>query len=189
MLQESYSFFRYNVEQHRRVPQLALVLSELIKMCNILPKKRRGYKIISLLKILIKESPPRKFRNTESPNDLEWYSRILLCFTFDQYRQVHQQMIQSLKFLTRRRHNDWSSSCNSKKIQKSSNSTWSTFFTFWMITVNQFVPNAPFPYPLKTSENLMADKGCTGSKWVKKQVSTIGTKTIWKPCLSHLAIS
>ena len=33
---------------------------------------------------------------------------------------------------------------------------------------NPFVPNAPFLYPLKTSENLTVEKGCIGNKWVKK---------------------
>ena len=40
--------------------------------------------------------------------------------------------------------------------------------------LNPFVPNAPFLYPLKTSENLTVflcfqglEKGCIGNKWVK----------------------
>ena len=40
--------------------------------------------------------------------------------------------------------------------------------------INLFASNAPFLYPLKTSENLTvflcfqaAEKGCIGSKWVK----------------------
>ena len=40
--------------------------------------------------------------------------------------------------------------------------------------VNPFVPNAPFLYPLKTSENVKVfwgfqgvEKGCIGNKWVK----------------------
>ena len=33
--------------------------------------------------------------------------------------------------------------------------------------VNPFVPNAPFLYPLKTSENRKGvEKGCIGNKWV-----------------------
>ena len=47
-----------------------------------------------------------------------------------------------------------------------------------MLSINLFVPNAPFRYPLKTSENrmvfwcfqvgfLMFSKGWIGSKWVK----------------------
>ena len=33
---------------------------------------------------------------------------------------------------------------------------------------NPFVPNAPFLYPLKTSENLQGfEKGCIGNEWVK----------------------
>ena len=31
---------------------------------------------------------------------------------------------------------------------------------------NPFIPNAPFLYPLKTSENLTVEKGCLGNKWV-----------------------
>ena len=41
--------------------------------------------------------------------------------------------------------------------------------------INPFVPNAPFLYPLRTSENLMVlrcfqrvEKGCIGNKWAKK---------------------
>ena len=39
------------------------------------------------------------------------------------------------------------------------------------VIVNPFVPNAPFLYPLKTSENLSEnlqgeEKGCVGNKWV-----------------------
>ena len=32
--------------------------------------------------------------------------------------------------------------------------------------VNTFVPNAPFVYPLNTSENLTVEKGCIGNKSV-----------------------
>ena len=42
------------------------------------------------------------------------------------------------------------------------------------ICINPFVPNAPFLYPLKTSENLSVfwcfqgvEKGCLGNEWVK----------------------
>ena len=42
-------------------------------------------------------------------------------------------------------------------------------------TVNPFVPNAPFPYPLKTLENLTVfwcfqgvEKGCIGNEWFDK---------------------
>ena len=36
------------------------------------------------------------------------------------------------------------------------------------LSINRFVPNAPFLYPLKTSENLFSgvQKGCIGYKWV-----------------------
>ena len=39
------------------------------------------------------------------------------------------------------------------------------------VVVNPFVPNAPFLYPLKTSENFFwcfqgVDKGCIGNEWV-----------------------
>ena len=44
---------------------------------------------------------------------------------------------------------------------------------FWYL--NQFVPNAPFLYPLKTSKNRKAfkyfqgeEKGCIGNEWVKR---------------------
>ena len=44
--------------------------------------------------------------------------------------------------------------------------------------INPFVPNVPFLYPLKTSENLAVfrrflglGKGCIGNKWVKRQSS------------------
>ena len=43
-----------------------------------------------------------------------------------------------------------------------------------LFALNPFVPNAPFLYPLKTSENLTvflcfqgAEKGCIGNEWVK----------------------
>ena len=43
-----------------------------------------------------------------------------------------------------------------------------------MLLINSFVPNAPFLYSLKTSENRKAfwrfqgvEKGCIGSKWVR----------------------
>ena len=43
-----------------------------------------------------------------------------------------------------------------------------------MFLINSFVPNAPFLYSLKTSENRKAfwcfqgvEKGCIGSKWVR----------------------
>ena len=36
---------------------------------------------------------------------------------------------------------------------------------------NPFIPNAPFLYPLKTSENFMERvKGCIGNKWVKRVI-------------------
>ena len=42
------------------------------------------------------------------------------------------------------------------------------------MTINPFVPNAPFLYPLKTSENLTVflcfqgvEKGCIENEWVK----------------------
>ena len=45
---------------------------------------------------------------------------------------------------------------------------------------NPFVPNAPFPYPLKTSENLTVfwffqevEKGFIGNEWVKTIVKMI----------------
>ena len=33
--------------------------------------------------------------------------------------------------------------------------------------INLFVPNVPFLYPLKTSENLTVKNGCIGNEWVK----------------------
>ena len=69
MLQGSYSSFRQNVGQHTGGPQLVLSTFELINMCDVLPKKKWGYKIIVLLKIFMKETPLRKFRNTDSPNN------------------------------------------------------------------------------------------------------------------------
>ena len=55
-------------------------------------------------------------------------------------------------------------------------STWFFPFLKWkmLITFNPFVSNAPFLYPLKTSENRKVlwcfqgvKKGCIGNKWVK----------------------
>ena len=46
--------------------------------------------------------------------------------------------------------------------------------TIIQLLVNPLVPNAPFVYPLKTSENLKAfcfqgvHKACIGNKWVKR---------------------
>ena len=49
---------------------------------------------------------------------------------------------------------------------------------------NPFVPNAPFLYPLKTSENLTVfscfqgiEKGCIGNDWVKAGIANIEQKT------------
>ena len=46
--------------------------------------------------------------------------------------------------------------------------------TYFFLHTNPFVPNAPFLYPLKTSENLKVfwcfqgvEKRCIGNKWVK----------------------
>ena len=58
-----------------------------------------------------------------------------------------------------------------------------------METINPFVPNAPFLYPLKTSANLAdfgcfqgVEKGCIGNKWInvkeKYFVQSIGNKWI-----------
>ena len=57
---------------------------------------------------------------------------------------------------------------------------WSTFVSTTLLMktkikkINPFVPNAPFLYPLKTSENLTVfwcfqgvGKRCIGSKWIK----------------------
>ena len=41
---------------------------------------------------------------------------------------------------------------------------------------NSFVPNAPFLYPLKTSENRKVqrvEKGCIGDKWVNQQKNIV----------------
>ena len=52
-------------------------------------------------------------------------------------------------------------------------------FSLHISMINPFVPNAPFLYPLKTSENRKlfsyfqgVEKGCTGNEWVK-QVSNL----------------
>ena len=37
-----------------------------------------------------------------------------------------------------------------------------------LLWINSFVPNAPFLYLLKTSENV--EKGCIGNKWVNKRL-------------------
>ena len=49
--------------------------------------------------------------------------------------------------------------------------------------VNPFVPNAPFLYPLKTSEKLKVfwcfqgvEKGCIGNEWVKMNNCRIGKR-------------
>ena len=55
-----------------------------------------------------------------------------------------------------------------------------------MKTINPFVPNAPFLYPLKTSEIFMVlflglEKGCIGNRWVKwKLIYRNETKSVNK---------
>ena len=51
-------------------------------------------------------------------------------------------------------------------------------------TVNQLAPNAPFLYPLKTSENLTVfcfqgvQKGCIGNEWVNKAKKRLSLKAV-----------
>ena len=52
------------------------------------------------------------------------------------------------------------------------------FYGMKIFYFKPFVPNALFPYPLKTSENLMVffmfsrvEKGCIGNKWVNYELS------------------
>ena len=60
---------------------------------------------------------------------------------------------------------------------------WSHFFFFqqnkllstcnllkfvFVLYLTHSSPNIPFPYPLKTSENLTVEKGSIGNKWVKQ---------------------
>ena len=43
--------------------------------------------------------------------------------------------------------------------------------SYQVVFINPFVPNAPFLYPLKISENLTFSnvfRGCIGNKWVKE---------------------
>ena len=47
-------------------------------------------------------------------------------------------------------------------------------------SINPLVPNAPFLYPLKTSENLTVfgffqgvEKGCIGNKWVNTSITNL----------------
>ena len=45
----------------------------------------------------------------------------------------------------------------------------------WKDTFNPFIPNPPFIYPLKTSENRKVlcfqevEKGCIGNEWINKE--------------------
>ena len=67
-------------------------------------------------------------------------------------------------------------------------------------SVNLFVPNAPFFYPLKTSGNLTVflcfqwlEKGCIGNEWVnQKMENRISLKkqkeAFWSLCLRDLMI-
>ena len=52
-----------------------------------------------------------------------------------------------------------------------------TFFSDDMGLVNQFVLNAPFLYPLETSENCWCfqgvEKGCIGNKWVNVDLTNV----------------
>ena len=51
-------------------------------------------------------------------------------------------------------------------------------------TVNQLAPNAPFLYPLNTSENLTVfcfqgvQKGCIGNEWVSKPKKRLSLKAV-----------
>ena len=59
--------------------------------------------------------------------------------------------------------------------------------TLSRIPFNPFIPNTPFLYPLKTSENLTffwcfqgVEKGCIGNKWVKIQITNHNSKALSK---------
>ena len=60
-----------------------------------------------------------------------------------------------------------------------------------MTIFNQFVPSAPFLYPLKTSENRKGvQKGCIGNKWVKlRRIFTKNLLNIYATSLSSDIIS
>ena len=76
----------------------------------------------------------------------------------------------------------------------------------FLLKINPFVPNAPFLYPLKISENCKVfwcfqrvEKGCIGNKWVISAIynslelvfmilSYIGIFSFWK-CYSDLEVS
>ena len=56
----------------------------------------------------------------------------------------------------------------------------------YILNINPFVPNAPLPYPLKTSKNLTVfcfqevEKGCIGNKWVNlSQTNLFLISKIW----------
>ena len=62
--------------------------------------------------------------------------------------------------------------------------------SFLVILLNPFVPNEPFLYPLKTSENLKVlwcfqgvKKGCIGNKWLKRCWPCALETKIMKPAL------
>ena len=62
--------------------------------------------------------------------------------------------------------------------------------SFLVILLNPFVPNKPFLYPLKTSENLKVlwcfqgvKKGCIGNKWLKRCWPCALETKIMKPAL------
>ena len=55
------------------------------------------------------------------------------------------------------------------------------------MNINPFVPNAPFLYPLKTSENCEVfwcfqgvEKACVGNEWVKQSLKDVRTSTLNK---------
>ena len=67
--------------------------------------------------------------------------------------------------------NSWCINCNLQSIYLI---CWNLHFFPPLVVINPFVPNAPFLYPLKTSENCrvfwcfqLIEKGCTGNRWVK----------------------
>ena len=61
--------------------------------------------------------------------------------------------------------------------------------------LNRFVPNTPFLYPLKTSENLKVvwcfqgvQKGCIGNKWVNIYNQIIFLNPQWETSFNHFHI-
>ena len=73
----------------------------------------------------------------------------------------------------------------SEPFQTSKKTLFAKTVSGWKVFFNSFVSNAPFLYPLKTSETVISfqgvEKGCIGNEWVKTKSFR---KTLLLRCLT-----